>query len=110
MVNIARNIGAFGALLLGLGHIGVGLKLYSELTLDVLWFHAAGVAMICVALTNLGAVRITNTQKFSMAIQNAMMVIFFAIVWRIFPAPQVAIGGALFLLLFVTGVGARAAL
>jgi len=93
--NRIRQILAILLLILGTLHSFVATRIYTAITLDALWFFSGGIAMICVALTNLHSKHTNRSELFALAIQNTLLLGFFIAVWSVFPAIQVALGIAL---------------
>lgn len=88
------------ALALGLVHTGLALTA-PAFTQQLLWFAGAGLAIICVALSNIfrpAGKDVANT--ISVATQNLLLTGFFSAAWLVLPQPQVAIGGVVFAALF----------
>lgn len=85
-----RKIVAFAACLLGGAHLIYGALAFKALTPDHIWFAGAGVAMICVGLSNWRA---------PARLQAAIMVVYCALMVSQIPLPQVFIGLAIFIIL-----------
>lgn len=81
--------------LLGVAHCAFTTQLFDMLSLDALWFISGGIAMICVALSNLHKAHAGRRQLGLLLAQNTMLLGFFIALWSVFPAIQVVIGIAL---------------
>lgn len=84
--------------LLGGTHLALTPLAYPDWTIDALWFVGSGLAIVMAAAAN-----ITDYQSMGLRSQmlvtavNLVMSGFFAAAWLVLPAPQVIVGGALFL-------------
>jgi len=100
MLDRLRVTLAAAALLLGALHSSLALS-HDRFTLDVLWFLGSGLAIVCVALSNLllPLARSLFTD-FGLSVQNACLIGFFGAAWFVLPQPQVIAGGVIFAGLF----------
>ena len=85
-----RKITAIAACLLGSAHLIYGIIAFKALTPSHIWFAGAGIAMICVGLSNWRA---------PARLQAAIMVVYCALMASQIPLPQVFIGLAIFIIL-----------
>ena len=85
-----RKIAAIAACLLGSAHLIYGVLAYKSLTPEHIWFAGAGIAMICVGLSNLRA---------PARVEAAIMTAYCAVMASQMPLPQVFVGLAIFLIL-----------
>ena len=92
MHDSVRKIAAFAAILLGNGHLIFGVLAYKALTPEHIWFAGAGIAMICVGLSNLRA---------PARLEAGIMAVYCAVMASQMPLPQVFIGLAIFIVLAV---------
>lgn len=93
---------AIGAALLGLAHIGITFAIYSAWDLEALWFLGSGIAIVIGALAN--SLTLDNSgwdKRLVLTFINIVMTAFFLSAWLLLPAPQVAVGGCLFVALLV---------
>ncbi len=103
MFDRVRLILALCALVLGAAHLGFGVMLYSQLTLEALWFFGSGLAIVAVALSNLRVSAGGRWSKLLLLLQNVLLFGFFVAAWTVLPAPQVAVGAAIFGMLALVG-------
>jgi len=85
-----HKIAAIAACLLGSAHLIYGALAFKALTPDHIWFAGAGVAMICVGLSNWRA---------PARLQAGIMTAYCALMASQIPLPQVFIGLAIFVIL-----------
>ena len=85
-----RKFTALAACLLGSAHLIYGALAFKALTPSHIWFAGAGVAMICVGLSNWRA---------PARLQAAIMAVYCALMASQIPLPQVFIGLAIFIIL-----------
>ena len=85
-----RKIAAIAACLLGSAHLIYGVLAYKALTPEHIWFAGAGIAMICVGLSNLRA---------SARVEAAIMTAYCAVMASQIPLLQVFVGLAIFIIL-----------
>ena len=85
-----RKIAAFAACLLGSAHLIYGVIAFKALTPSHIWFARAGIAMICVGLSNLRA---------PARVEAAIMSAYCAVMASQIPLPQVFVGLAIFMVL-----------
>ena len=85
-----RKIAAIAACLLGSAHLIFGAIAFKALTPSHIWFAGAGIAMICVGLSN---------WRSSARVQAAIMTAYCALMASQIPLPQVFIGLAIFIIL-----------
>lgn len=85
-----RKIAAIAACLLGSAHLVYGVIAFKALTPNHIWFAGAGIAMICVGLSNLRA---------PARMEAAIMTTYCAVMASQIPLPQVFVGLAIFLIL-----------
>ncbi|MBA3837004.1 MAG: hypothetical protein H2054_12540 [Sphingomonas sp.] len=104
---------AITAALLGTLHIALTPLAYAAWTVEALWFLGAGLAIVMAAVANIvGRPFADRPRRIMVATINLTMAIFFASAWLVLPAPQVLVGGVLFLSLAVCAVapqGSKAA-
>ncbi len=104
---------AITAALLGTLHIALTPLAYAVWTVEALWFLGAGLAIVMAAVANIvGRPFADRPRRIMVATINLTMAIFFASAWLVLPAPQVLVGGVLFLSLAVCAVapqGSKAA-
>lgn len=93
-----RKVAAGAAIALGTAHIIYGLIAFKALTAEYLWFAGAGIAMICVGLS--------NCQR-SAPLQSAVMTTYLALMTYIMPLPQIFLGLAIFVALTFSGSARR---
>jgi hypothetical protein len=87
-------------LLLGVLHLTLTLPMYGRLSLEALWFAGSGLAIVCCALMNIAALRNSPPlTRWAVVTMNLLISGFFAAAWPVLPAPQVAIGFIIFLIL-----------
>ena len=87
-----RKFISVAAILLGTAHLLYGALAFKSLTPDHIWFAGAGVAMICVGLSNWrGPARL----------EAGVMCLYLALMASIMPLPQVFLGLAIFIALAV---------
>jgi len=90
------------AALLGASHTALTALIYPSWSLDALWFLGAGLAMMLAAAINFLAYRsLPQAPRAIAVVTNAAMAGFFGSAWPLLPAPQVALGGAVFVVLTV---------
>jgi len=94
MRNRIRKIAAGAAIALGTVHLIYGIVVFKSLTPDHIWFAGAGVAMICVGLSNWRA---------PAQIQTAVMIAYMVPMAIVLPLPQVFLGLAIFMTLMLAG-------
>jgi len=90
---------AIASVLLGLGHTGLTLPMYRQLSLPALWFAGSGLAMMVGGLMNLLALRARSDDRLARwlpVLSNAGLTGFALVAWSLLPAPQVAVAIALF--------------
>lgn len=87
-----RKITALAACLLGSGHLIYGAIAFKALTPNHIWFAGAGIAMICVGLSNL---------RERARVEAAIMAAYCAVMASQIPLPQVFVGLAIFIILAV---------
>ena len=87
-----RKIIAMATCLLGSAHLIYGALAFKALTPEHIWFAGAGVAMICVGLSNWRA---------SARLQAVIMVVYCALMASQIPLPQVFLGLAIFVILML---------
>lgn len=93
-----RKISAIAAILLGITHLIYGVLAFKALTPEHVWFAGAGVAMICVGLSNWrGPARI----------ETLIMIVYLIVMASVLPLPQVFLGLAIFLTLIAAGFSRR---
>ena len=85
-----RKIAALAACLLGSAHLIYGVIAFKALTPSHIWFAGAGIAMICVGLSNLRA---------PARVEALIMAVYCAVMASQIPLPQVFVGLAIFLIL-----------
>ena len=85
-----RKIAAMAACLLGSGHLVYGVIAFKALTPSHIWFAGAGIAMICVGLSNL---------RTPARAEAAIMTAYCAVMASQIPVPQVFAGLAIFIVL-----------
>jgi hypothetical protein len=90
MPNALRRTAAVAATLLGSAHLVYGMIAFKALTPDHIWFAGAGVAMICVGLSNWHA---------PARVQAGIMSVYCAVMASQIPLPQIFIGLAIFITL-----------
>ena len=90
MVERMRKAAAIAACLLGSAHLIYGALAFKALTPSHIWFAGAGVAMICVGLSNWRA---------PARLQAVIMTVYCALMATQIPLPQVFIGLAIFIIL-----------
>lgn len=93
-----RKLIAAAAILLGTAHLIYGALAYRSLSPEHIWFAGAGVAMICVGVTNF-----RQPARFEAGILS----IYIAIMASQIPLPQVFLGLALFGLLTLPNLTKR---
>ena len=98
MRNRIRKIAAGAAVALGIAHLIYGFIAFKGLTPDHIWFAGAGIAMICVGLSNWPR---------AACAQNIVMTGYFIPMAIILPLPQVFLGLAIFLLLIILSIRTR---
>ena len=90
MRNRIRKIAAAAAIALGTAHLIYGVLIFKALTPEHIWFAGAGVAMICVGLSNL---------QTAARLQSIVMVGYLIPMAVILPLPQVFLGVVIFVVL-----------
>ena len=85
-----RKIPALAACLLGSAHLIYGVIAFKALTPSHIWFAGAGIAMICVGLSNLRA---------PARVEALIMAVYCAVMASQIPLPQVFVGLAIFIIL-----------
>ena len=85
-----RKITALAACLLGSAHLIYGVIAFKALTPSHIWFAGAGIAMICVGLSNLRA---------PARVEALIMAVYCAVMASQIPLPQVFVGLAIFIIL-----------
>ena len=85
-----RKIAALAACLLGSAHLIYGVIAFKALTPSHIWFAGAGIAMICVGISNW-----RNPAR----VEAAIMVTYCAVMASQIPLPQVFIGLTIFIIL-----------
>lgn len=85
-----RKIAALAACLLGSAHLIYGVIAFKALTPSHIWFAGAGIAMICVGLSNLRA---------PARVEALIMAVYCAVMASQIPLPQVFVGLAIFIIL-----------
>jgi len=98
MREIIRRIAAAAAIALGSAHMIYGLIAFKALTADYLWFAGAGIAMICIGLSNWH-----RTAR----LQAAIMMMYLAAMAYVIPLPQAFYGLAIFIALTFSGLARR---
>jgi len=93
-----RKIAAMAAIFLGVAHLIYGVLAFKSLTPEHVWFAGAGVAMICVGLSN---------SRGPARIQTFTMTVYLIVMASLMPLPQVFLGLAIFLTLTATGFARR---
>ena len=84
------KVTALAACLLGSAHLIYGVIAFKALTPSHIWFAGAGIAMICVGLSNL---------RTSARVEAVIMVAYCAVMASQIPLPQVFVGLAIFMVL-----------
>ena len=83
--------------LLGALHVALTAVLYRHASLEALWFAGTGLGIAAVAVVNIVALRAGDRSSPAILFAtNTAMVGFFASVWPLMKAPQVALGFVLF--------------
>ena len=91
---------ASSGLLLGVLHLALTLPMYGRLSLEALWFAGSGLAVVCCGLMNVVALRSRPPlTRWAVVTANLLIAGFFAAAWPLLPAPQVAAGFVIFILL-----------
>lgn len=91
---------SLSGLLLGVLHLALTLPIYGRLSLEALWFAGSGLAVVCCALMNVGALRSSAPfSRWAAVIANLLIAGFFAAAWPLLPSPQVAAGIIIFVVL-----------
>ena len=90
MPDYVRKIAAGAGIILGLAHLLYGALAFKALTPEHIWFAGAGIAMICVSLSNWRA---------PARIEAVIMMAYLAVMVSLIPLPQVFIGLAIFIIL-----------
>jgi hypothetical protein len=86
--------------LLGAVHVALAIMVYSNWTIDALWFVGTGLAILIAAAANVVGLPSPNRRsRILMITINLLMAGFFAAAWSILPGPQVIAGGVVFLAL-----------
>ena len=85
-----RKFSSIAAILLGTAHLIYGIIAFKALIPEHIWFAGAGVAMICVGLSNWRA---------PARLQAMIMVVYCTLMASQIPLPQVFIGLAIFIIL-----------
>lgn len=105
MVALAITAGLLGAV-----HIALTPLAYAVWTVEALWFLGAGLAIVMAAVANIvGQPFADRRHRVVVALSNLAMAIFFASAWLVLPAPQVVVGGVLFLSLALCTIAPQAA-
>lgn len=100
---------AITAGLLGAVHIALTPLAYAAWTVEALWFLGAGLAIVVAAVANVVSLPFADRRRRIMiATINLGMAGFFASAWLVLPAPQVVVGGVLFLSLALCTMAAQA--
>ena len=86
------KVTALAACLLGSAHLIYGALAFKALTPEHIWFAGAGVAMICVGLSNWRA---------SARLQALIMTVYCGLMASQIPLPQVFLGLAIFVILML---------
>ncbi len=96
---------AMAAGLLGAGHIALTLLVYHSWTIDALWFLGTGFAFLIAAMANVATLtELPRHSKVLILTINLIMTGYFAVAWTVLPAPQVIVGGVVFLGLACTSL------
>lgn len=94
--------------LLGTIHLALTPLVYASWTINALWFVGTGMAMVIAAVANVIAGKTPEPGvRMCLAALNVAMSGFFAAAWLVLPAPQVILGGLLFLGLALCGIPSR---
>ena len=90
------------AALLGVAHIIFGIAVFKSLTLEAFWFLSFGPAIIICALGNF------KTDKlWVLRFQNAVILVFFALLLSLVQQPQIWFGTFLFSALLILSFAAK---
>lgn len=92
MPDLVRKIAAGAAITLGCAHLLYGVLAFKALTPDHIWFAGAGIAMICVGLSN---------WRRPSRIEAAVVTVYLAIMVSVMPLPQVFVGLVIFITLML---------
>ena len=98
MPDLVRKIAAGAAISLGCAHLIFGMIAFEVLTPEHVWFAGAGIAMVCVGLSNWRA---------PAKIEAAIMTAYLAVMVSLMPLPQVFIGLAIFITLAMPNLSRR---
>ena len=98
MSDLIRKIAAVAAITLGLTHLIYGAFAYKAITPEHIWFAGAGIAMICVGLSNWRA---------PARIQAAIMTAYLVVMVSIMPLPQIFLGLVIFITLAIPNLSKR---
>ena len=99
MRNRIRKIAAAAAIALGTAHLIYGVLIFKALTPEHIWFAGAGIAMICVGLSN---------WQTAARLQSVIMISYLIPMAILMPLPQVFLGLGLFITLALSGKNQRA--
>lgn len=95
--------------LLGLVHIALTPLVYSDWTIEALWFAGSGLAIVVAATANFVRFQSSGVgSRWLVTAINLAMGCFFAAAWLVLPGPQVILGGVLFLCLAICSLTAPA--